>query len=185
MKFQLFLILLLLTAAMLLGTACTSVGTAAVGEAAADAAQETTLSRVQSQAPDCPVTKPPDPPFIPPDPWPAQPPSVNQFWFGESGLWTALPVDGSWGQLARGEKFWWWSAEFDVSVDSTPDLILTAKRLDGEAPALQLSEATNGYHESFHWAMLMGVELAAPGCWEFTGQYQGHQLSFVLWVPAE
>lgn len=175
MKFQLFFITLLLAAVALIGLGCTSLEAPAVSEAA----------QVQSQVPDCPVTKPPDPPFVPPDPWPAQPPNANQFWFGDGGLWTALPVDGSWGQLARGEKFWWWSAEFDVSVDSTPDLIVTARRLDGKAPALQPSEATNGYHNSFHWAMLTGVELATPGCWEFTGEYQGHELSFVLWVPAE
>ena len=35
----------------------------------------------------------------------------------------------------------------------------------------------------FVWAMLIGVELASPGCWELTGQYNDHQLTFVLWVP--
>lgn len=118
-----------------------------------------------TQDSDCPVTQPPDPRFVPPQPW------------------TALPAGGSWRQLALGEKFWWWSEEFDVAADATPDLTVTARRLDGDAPAFQVSEATNGYHSSFHWAMLIGVELASPGCWEFTGQYKGHQLSFVLWVP--
>lgn len=84
-----------------------------------------------------------------------------------------------------GEKFLWWSEEFDVDEDETPDLIMTAKRLDGEASSFQTSEATNIYHESIDWAMLSGVEMASPGCWELTGQYKGHQLSFVLWVPSE
>lgn len=133
----------------------------------------------------CPVTRPPEMPFKPPAPWPAQPPTPGQFWFGDSGLWTALPADGNWRQLALGEKFWWWSEAFDVSEDATPDLIVTARRLDGDAPVFQASPATNGHHESFHWAMLMGVRLASAGCWEFTGQYNDQQLSFVLWVPSE
>lgn len=133
----------------------------------------------------CAVTRPPAVPFTPPAPWPAQPPTPGQFWYGNDGLWTALPADGNWRQLALGEKFWWWSAAFDVAEDATPDLTVTARRLDGDAPVFQASPATNGYHESFHWAMLMGVQLASPGCWEVTGQYKDSQLSFVLWVPSE
>jgi hypothetical protein len=64
-------------------------------------------------------------------------------------------------------------------------LTITARRLDGDAPTFQTNEATNGYHESFNWAMLAGVELPSSGCWEFTGLYNDHQLSFVLWAPAE
>lgn len=133
----------------------------------------------------CPVTQAPDPSFVPPAPYPPQPPGDDQFWFGESGLWTALPKTGSWRQLALGEKFWWWSEEFDVSEDTTPDLLVTARRLDAPAPDFQVSGATNGYHHSFHWAMLAGVQLPQPGCWAFTGQYNDHQLSFVLRVPPE
>jgi len=133
----------------------------------------------------CPVTRPPDPPYIPPQPWPSRPPVMDQFWFGEDGLWTALPNDGSWRQLALGEKFWWWSEDFDVYEDATPDLTVTARRLDEAAPSFQVSEATNGFHESFNWAMLIGVKLGAPGCWEFVGQYKGHHVSVVLWVPPE
>jgi hypothetical protein len=33
--------------------------------------------------------------------------------------------------------------------------------------------------------MLTGVYLPAPGCWEITGNYEGTQLSFVVWVVAE
>ena len=174
---------LLFAAFALLAAACNSPGASVVGEAAAKASHETT-SAIAGLS-DCSVTQPPEPPFIPPSPWPSQPPGTGEFWFGDDGLWTALPFSGSWRQLALGEKFWWWSEEFDVSQDATPDLTVTAKRLDGDAPPFQVSEATNGYHESFNLAMLIGVKLASPGCWEFTGQYKSHQLSFVLWVPPE
>ncbi len=176
-------LLLLFAALAVLAAACNSPSASAAGAAAVKASHETTSTRAGPS--DCPVTQPPKPRFIPPSPWPSWPPGPGEFWFGNSGLWTALPMSGNWRQLALGEKFWWWSEEFDVSKDATPDLTVTAKRLDGDAPSFQASEATNGYHESFHWAMLMGVTLASPGCWEFTGHYQGHQLSFILWVPSE
>jgi hypothetical protein len=132
---------------------------------------------------DCPVTRRPEERFIPPEPWPERPPQDVYFWYGDNGLWTALPASGSWRQLALGEKFWWWSEEFVLSEDYTPDLRVTARRLDGRAPEFNVTEATNGYHPSFELAMLIGVQLASPGCWEFTGAYKGHQLTFVLWVP--
>ncbi len=133
----------------------------------------------------CPVTLPPETPFVPPTPWPAVPPDPGRYWFGDSDLWTALPLDGQWAQLARGEKFWWWSANFDVQQDDTPDLLLTARRLDGDAPPFQSFPATNGYHDSINWAMLAGVTLPTPGCWEITGHYQGTQQTIVVNVPAQ
>ena len=133
---------------------------------------------------DCPITQPPDPPFIPASPWPAQPPDIDRYWFGDNGLWVALPLDGIWDQLLLGEKFLLWSEEFDVYEEERPELTVTARRLDGNPSSFHVSEATNAYHESIHWAMLIGVELASSGCWELTGQYKGHQLSFVLWVPS-
>ena len=175
---------LLITALALLVASCNPLDASAAGEANTKASHET--ASAMEELSDCPVTQPPEHPFIPPSPWPEQPPGrPYEFWFGDHGLWTALPVNGSWRQLALGEKFWWWSEEFDVTQDTTPNLMVTAKRLDEDAPAFQISEATNGYHESFNWAMLIGVGLPSPGCWEFTGQYKGHQLSFVLWVPQE
>jgi hypothetical protein len=178
-----FSIPLLFAASALLIAGCSSPSAPAFEQAAMESSPDT-MTAFFGLA-DCPVTQPPEPAFIPPAPWPAQPPGTHEFWFGDDGLWTALPYSGSWRQLALGEKFWWWSREFDVSVDPMPDLTVTARRLDGDAPSFQASRATHGYHESFHWAMLSGVRLASPGCWEFTGEYKGHRLSFVLWVPPE
>jgi hypothetical protein len=174
---------LLFGACALLTAGCNSIGAIVEHEAAANDSPST--MSVMSGFPDCPVTQPPEPAFIPSSPWPSLPPETQKFWFGNAGLWTMLPFSGSWRQLAIGEKFWWWSEEFDVSEDETPDLKVTARRLDGTAPTFQESKAVNGYAETYNWAMLSGVKLPSPGCWEFTGQYKGHQLSFVLWVPAE
>ena len=168
--------LILLSAVGLLAAGCNTA-------TAASTTHETAFT--DGQLSTCPITLPPKTAFIPPEPWPSVPPSEDQFWYGEPGLWTALPKDGSWGQLAIGEKFWWWSEGFDVAEDETPDLVVTARRLDGDSPTYQVSDATNGYHPSFHWAMLIGVELPSPGCWEITGQYSDHELTFILWVPGE
>ncbi len=177
-------LLYLLIVLTLLAAGCTPLVASAYDAAPSKTAQSPTT--VIMRRSDCPITAPPETPFIPPAPWHAQPPGYpDEFWFGDAGLWTALPTDGDWRQLALGEKFWWWSEEFDVYEDGTPDLTVTARQLDGQAPTFKVTEATNGYHESFNWAMLIGVKLDSPGCWEFTGEYNGHQLSFFLWVPSE
>ena len=174
---------LLTVVVALLTTACSS-ASALVAESETERMPEETVTENGAHL-ECPVTQPPDRAFVPPSPWPAQPPGKDRFWFGDAGLWTALPSSGSWAQLARGEKFWWWSEDFDVPEDPTPDLEITARRIDGTAPSVWVTEATNGYHDSFNWAMLAGIQLPEAGCWEFTGQYQGHQLSLKVWVPLE
>lgn len=138
--------------------------------------------QVGSSRAECPVTAPPEPAFVPPQPWPAELPNDGWFWYGGDGLWTMLPGSGNWRQLQLGEKFWWWSEKFDVTEDETPDLVLTGRRLDGEGE-FSVDEATNGYEKSIHWAMLAGVQLPSEGCWEITGAYQGQELTLVVWVP--
>jgi hypothetical protein len=133
----------------------------------------------------CPVTAAHGDPFIPPEPWPAQPPDDSRFWYGEAGLWTALPVSGAWPLLADWDKFWLWSEDFDVYEDETPDFTVTARRIDGPAPQFRSADTTNGYHESWHWAMLTGVNLPTPGCWQFEAAYKGHRIEFVVLVPEE
>jgi hypothetical protein len=175
--------LALVSAAIL--AACNPQARFPIGEAAPQSGRTPTASL------DCAVTRPSQPSFVPPSPWPQNPPSGDQFWFGSAGLWTALPRDGSWRQLAIvgvGDKFWWWSEDYgagDVASDSTPDLTVAARRIDGSSPSFNVSEATNGFHSSFNQAMLIGVELASPGCWEFSAQFMDSELSFVVWVPSE
>ena len=138
----------------------------------------------------CPVTQPPKTDFVPPAPWPADPPQESEFWYGDADLWTALPADGTWPNPSYGAKFPWWSQHFDVKEDETPDLLLEAVRipLQGEkADAISVDNsghATNMYHESTEWAMLSGLELT-PGCWEITGYYRDTNLSLVLFVGDE
>src|SRR5207247_11186717 len=50
-------------------------------------------------------------------------------------------------------------------------------------PISNVSRATNAYHKDFGgWAMLVGVEFPASGCWEVTGRYKGQTATFVVQV---
>ena len=173
MKTQRLLLLFLL---LLLATGCRPAERALAG-----AAPQT--EKGAGVPADCPVTLPGDPDFSPPEPWSAIYPYEGSAWYGTEDLWTALPVEGTWPQLALGEKSWWWSEHFNVKVEPVPALIVTARRLDGKAPEFQSGAATNGYHPDFHWAMLTGVELPTTGCWEIMGTYGKASLSYVVWVP--
>ncbi len=131
----------------------------------------------------CPVTLPSEKLFSPPAPYPATAPYENEYWYGTEALWTMLPADGQWGQLARGEKMFWWRDGFDGSQENNPRLTVSARLLDAQtSPVAFGPPATNAYHADFHWAMLIGVTLPSTGCWEITGHYDKHDLSFVVWV---
>jgi hypothetical protein len=69
-----------------------------------------------------------------------------------------------------------------IETEPEPALTVTGRRLDAEAPPLLASIATNAYHPDFGAAMLAGVSVPTLGCWEITGHYQGHELSFVVQV---
>lgn len=135
----------------------------------------------------CPVTQPPARPFVPPSAYPAQAP-YGDFWYGTEKLWTALRPDGEWQALPHGEggysqKVFWWRTGYVGSAEPQPDLQVSGKRLDGDAPLLLASSATNAYHSDFGgWAMLTGVDVPTLGCWELTGKYGDATLSFVVRV---
>jgi hypothetical protein len=134
----------------------------------------------------CPVTQPPDPRFIPPNPYPASP-HASMFWYGSEGLWTAVPANGEWAALphnAEGytQKVFWWREGYSWQEEPEPQLSVTGRRLDAPAPPLNVSTATNAFAEDIQSAMLVGVDFPTLGCWEITGQYGGHELSFVVLV---
>ena len=137
----------------------------------------------------CPVTRAPQPAFVPPAPYPSQPPPayVGQFWYGTSDLWTMLEEDGAaWRGFPQGgegysQKVFWWSASFHAQTESKPHLTVTGRRLDGAAGPLGASAATNAVAD-FGEAMLVGVTVPTIGCWEITGSYRGLALSFVVRV---
>ncbi len=136
----------------------------------------------------CGVTRAPSPAFVPPAPYPANPPAeyVGQFWYGTPDLWTILGSTGTWKGLQLGangyaQKLFWWSQAYSASAEPKPALTITATRLDASAPPVTVSEATNGSTD-FGDAMLVGVTLPTGGCWSITGHYHAHELNFVVWA---
>jgi hypothetical protein len=57
--------------------------------------------------------------------------------------------------------------------------------LDASAPPLHASKATNAFAHDIQSAMLVGVDVPTAGCWEITGRYGGHELSFTVWVAPQ
>jgi hypothetical protein len=140
-------------------------------------------------APDsCPVTLPPPVPFTPPGEHEMSK-NDNSFWLGTEKLWISLRKSGEvwgWAPRAPGQpdltaKVFWGSVDFDYPKKQDYDLKVKGRRLDGEAPPLWVDRVTNALFVP-HAAMLTGVYVPTPGCWEITGNRRGEKLSFVVWV---
>jgi hypothetical protein len=135
----------------------------------------------------CPVTRPPAQVFVPPAPYPTELPQ-GAFWVGTEKLWTVLHDPEVWYWTPRRpghehdmtNKVFWWRVGYDWRAEPRPKLIVSGRRLDGRAPPLEVSRATNAYTGTS--SMLVTVYVPTPGCWEITGDYQGDKLSFVTWV---
>lgn len=140
----------------------------------------------------CPVTVAPPIPFKPPAPYELGD-DTSGFWLGTEKLWTALPKSGqAWGWMPheRGHehevqpltaKTFWGSVNFNWREEHPPELNVSGRRLDGSAPPLLTMIPTNASPGPAA-AMLVGVYVPTPGCWEITGEYKGQKLSFVVWV---
>ncbi|MDQ6949983.1 MAG: hypothetical protein M3256_28010 [Actinomycetota bacterium] len=95
-----------------------------------------------------------------------------------NGSWTGLPYQNG----AYTQKVFWWSHGY--LGDSLPNLTVMGVRLDGPAAPLVASRANGAFGEDIGSAMLVGIDIAAAGCWAITGQFQGAALTFVVWIPA-
>ena len=93
-------------------------------------------------------------------------------------------------------KIFWYRVGYDWRAEPQPRLTITGRRLDGPAPPLMVmtwprrnaapAQASNAImDDSGKGAMLTGVYVPVPGCWEITGDYEGDKLSFVVWVVPE
>jgi hypothetical protein len=137
----------------------------------------------------CPVTPASSPAFIPPAPYPPNPPS-DSFWFGTEKLWTLLRADGTWQNLPHsdsgyGQKLFWWRDGYNWTAEPQPKLIVTAKKLNVSAPVVSAPRASNGYRqEDWKSFMVVGIDIPTGGCWEITGRYGKDELKFVVRVVA-
>jgi len=150
---------------------------------------QTAQTEVASLIPpkDCPVTTSANVSFKAPEPFSPIAPWEGIFWYGSEHLWTALNTDGVWSKLPEnsdgyGQKIMWWSSLYSLKDELEPELVVSGRRLDGEAEPLRFYGATNAMADDIGEAMLTGVEIPTLGCWEITGQYKESEISFVVWV---
>ena len=134
----------------------------------------------------CQVTLPAAPPFIPPSPYPSEPPGAY-FWYGDESLWTALPPHGIWSDLPHNptgytQKLLWWRVGYVWTEEPKPALQVTGRRLDDPTVTLLALPATNAFAPDIQSAMLVGVDFPTLGCWEITGRYADAQLSYIVQI---
>lgn len=128
----------------------------------------------------CPVTKPPEPPFIPPSPYPEA--GGKSFYIGTPKLWV-LVYAGPWDGLPRWpegyrQKIVWWSEGYNAKNDPRPSIEISGRRLDGNAPPLVVTGA-NGSWTNIDFIM-SGVNFPTTGCWEITGKFKGAEVKFIV-----
>ena len=154
---------------------------------AAPPAGSSDTSIPQAPPSSCPVTHPPERPFVPPAPYQGKP-GKGVFWFGSEKLWTWLLADGVWQGLhtesGYGNKLFFYSVNFDWNKDRTRRVVITGKRRDAGAPPFVTEGrcCSGGGVPPNYWFIVAGVDIPAPGCWEITADNRGENLSFVVWV---
>jgi hypothetical protein len=140
----------------------------------------------------CPLTTRPTGEFIPPANYHPEKLQEGSFYIGSEKLWTAIHEPMVWGWKPHGPgheldlttKIFWYRTGYSWRTEPVPKLRVTGRRLDGPAPALTTPQgpATHAIMDSEKGAMLTGVYVPTPGCWQITGDYEGDKLSFVVWV---
>jgi hypothetical protein len=138
---------------------------------------------------ECLTTLPSSPIFAPSAPYDLVHASDNMFWYGTDALWTMLGKDGVWHTENNVDKhngfvtkLVFWRKGFDWRKEMEPALIVTARRIDGDSPSVAVAGANAVFVSGKTPAMMTGIRIPTAGCWEVTGHYGGHTLSFIVSV---
>ena len=142
----------------------------------------TICSCVAFAASSCPVTNSPTPAFVPPPRYPRS--QGTGFYLGTSKLWVYV-YPSPWSNLPRWpegyrQKIAWFSEGYNAHADPEPAIVISGRRLDGDAPPLIVTGA-NGSWTSVDFIM-SGVNFPKAGCWEITGRFKGAEVKFVVLV---
>jgi hypothetical protein len=134
-------------------------------------------------ADECPVTRPNQVvPVVPPMRDLPKAPNGSA-WFGESGLWVLLPVNGVWkglplnttGRSSLFEQELVWSLQgAGGKAETFPGLIVTGERLGSPGSPLVVRSTTLGGRVT--------VGFPTRGCWQITGRFGDEELAFVVRV---
>ena len=136
----------------------------------------------------CPVTaQTVTQPFVPPPPYRITAPP-DGFWYGSEQLWTYVRREGFSisNEHHISAKLVYWRVGFDWERERDPHLVVVARRLDGPAPLIWSQHANavrfpNGESPG-NMAMMTGVSIPEPGCWEIAANYNGQTMSYVVLV---
>jgi hypothetical protein len=87
-------------------------------------------------------------------------------------------------------KLVYWRTGFDWRTESLPDLKIIAKRLDRPAPFIEaqvahavLLSADLDNQRPADMAMMTGIEIPEPGCWQIVATYKSiYTLSYITSV---
>jgi hypothetical protein len=116
----------------------------------------------------CPITKAPDPPFVPPPPFSGVTAGSDEFLYGTSALWAV--VQRHWQVHGfDGGKLPYFPQGFDWLKAPAPQLTVVARRLDSLEPMVWASPASHS-HDQVGSFMVTGLTLTA-GCWEVAAHY--------------
>ena len=100
------------------------------------------------------------------------PDSVKEYparfvWVGTKKLAAKVPENGHWTAMGPEhnyrDKWWWWREGYRARDETRPELSIAARRLDGPAPPVFISHATNAYGEDWDRMLLM-MEFPTAGC---------------------
>jgi hypothetical protein len=131
----------------------------------------------------------PSPPFVPPAPYDSVRQPDGTFWYGTAELWTDISVEGVWHLTNNSDtdggyvtKLVFWAKGFDWRKEPNPELILTARRTDGDSPSVAVAHANAVFITGKTPAMMTGIRIPTSGCWEITGHYRSKTLTFTVSV---
>jgi hypothetical protein len=81
------------------------------------------------------------------------------------------------------QKLFFWREGYNWRTEFRPRFMVTGRRLDATSPPLVFDGATAGWGEDKeHPFIVAGISIPTLGCWEFTSNYSGDELTFVVWV---
>ncbi len=141
------------------------------------------LLSLKAQAQNCLTTLPQSPHFTAPSSYNVKA-SVDTFLYGSNELWTRLPSNGTWRANADGTyvtKLVFWRQGFDWRKETEYSMVVTARRIDGSAPAVAVSHS-NPVFINGSAGIMVGLGIPSPGCWAIGALYRGVSLDFVVQV---
>ena len=137
----------------------------------------------------CLTTLAPSPPFVPPASYDSVLPPNGTFRYGTAEFWTDISVEGIWHLTNNSDtdggyvtKLVFWAKGFNWRKEPSPELILTARRTDGDSPSMAVDHANAVFISGKTPAMMTGIRIPTSGCWEVTGHYRSKTLTFMVWV---